>query len=587
MAADPSRDTQTPRRARVARSPARRIRFASHLRAMLAPAMLALVPLFWVIDATYRASIATLGRDQGIFQYVAWALSRGEVDYRDLRDVNGPLTHMIHWSMLVLGGADEHRFRVLDLLFTGVSFALVGACLPGLVRARGPRWVERAAWAAAAWVILSAQYAMYSHWDQAQRESFCDWFLLPAVGLLLLPPATVRAASWRISASGGLAAIACFGKPTFALFAAAMAASLLFDDTSTLTRPRRIALLSIGGAIGAALPIAFVLRYGDVGAYLQIVRHDVPAVYRFIWAKSAREIFSDEAAVAATSLAVTASACASAMIAARALPRRALIVALLPICAIAGVLAQQKGFAYHFHPMTAATWLAALVISAALWERFRHHPTAKLLALGASAAIAWQAATALRASPHLKNVWVLALGDTAETRSSQEYLDRYRSDDFDPWEMRQAARLIREATLPGDRVQSFGMDPYLLFLAQRRSATPYIYAYDLDATAALAGGFSNTPTKAQTAHIGWVRDTHERDLLGRVGKAAPAAFVFMDHAPLIAWQDAVIAFHACCAESAAFVDAHYRVVGAFGPYRVYLRSDLRALPAGPPPPPAE
>ena len=108
------------------------------VRRVLAPVLLALVPLFWVADATHRSSLTTLGRDQGIFQYIAWAVRHGDVDYRDVRDVNGPLTHLIHGVFLVLGGGDEHRFHVLELWATAVSFALVGACIPGLVTKRRP-----------------------------------------------------------------------------------------------------------------------------------------------------------------------------------------------------------------------------------------------------------------------------------------------------------------------------------------------------------------------------------------------------------------------------------------------------------------
>ena len=93
--------------------------------------MVALPALGWVLEATRHASLETLGRDQGIFQYIAWAVSHGARDYRDVHDVNGPLTHLIHMVFLALGGADEHRFRSLDLAVTGVSFAAVGACLPG------------------------------------------------------------------------------------------------------------------------------------------------------------------------------------------------------------------------------------------------------------------------------------------------------------------------------------------------------------------------------------------------------------------------------------------------------------------------
>src|SRR5437588_10173974 len=92
-----------------------------HARPLL-PALVLMVPLLpMTMDATERASLTTLGRDQGIFQYVGWALLRGEVDYRDVRDVNGPLTHLVHMVLQLLGGRDEHRLRVLDLLCTGIA----------------------------------------------------------------------------------------------------------------------------------------------------------------------------------------------------------------------------------------------------------------------------------------------------------------------------------------------------------------------------------------------------------------------------------------------------------------------------------
>ena len=110
---------------------ARGVAVARLLRTLLAPLVIALPPLFWVVSATERASRTPLGRDQGIFQYVGWALRQGQVDYRDVRDVNGPLTHLVHVVLLALGGADEHRFRVLDLVVTGASFAFAGGCLAG------------------------------------------------------------------------------------------------------------------------------------------------------------------------------------------------------------------------------------------------------------------------------------------------------------------------------------------------------------------------------------------------------------------------------------------------------------------------
>src|SRR5260370_20864288 len=111
----------------------RRLRhdFAStQLRLGLAvPLTLALPPLFLVLEATRRASFAPLGRDQGIFQYVVWALTRGAGDYRDVRDVNGPLAHFVHSVVLLLVGADVHRFPVLDLAVTHAPTSLVPRCV--------------------------------------------------------------------------------------------------------------------------------------------------------------------------------------------------------------------------------------------------------------------------------------------------------------------------------------------------------------------------------------------------------------------------------------------------------------------------
>ena len=106
--------------------------FTRLLRAIAPGLLVALPGALAVWDASVRASWATLGRDQGIFQYVAWASAQGDVLYRDVRDVNGPLVAMVHRVGLMLGGADEHRFRSLDLLVTALVAAFAGGCLASL-----------------------------------------------------------------------------------------------------------------------------------------------------------------------------------------------------------------------------------------------------------------------------------------------------------------------------------------------------------------------------------------------------------------------------------------------------------------------
>jgi hypothetical protein len=559
------------------------------VRRILAPVLLALVPLFWVADATHRSSLTTLGRDQGIFQYIAWAVRHGDVDYRDVRDVNGPLTHLIHSVFLGLGGGDEHRFHVLELWATGVSFALVGACIPGLVTKRRPVWSERAAWAAAAGVVLMGQYQLYLYWNQAQRESFCDWFLLPSLALQMARPArTARGAGWRVTAIAALSTITWFGKPSFALFTVMQIGVLLVDRDMLIGVKPKLGRFVLGALIGASIPLAYLLIYGDVMAFAKITFIDVPQIYRFIWAKSAQEIFGEEGPLMVAAAGVAASALLIGLIATRELPKRVLVIALMPLCAIVNVAIQHKGFGYHFHPLTASTHIAFLLVVAMLWERYRavprRTPLGRIAAVFVAVAYALEVTASMKGSPHIRNVWILAGGETPSLRAKEEYFNTFKSYDFFPWELRQAAAYLRERTPSDARVQMYSMDPYLLFLAERKSATPYIYAYDLNDDAALEGGWSNRPTELDILHIKTGRDAHEKDMLERLRAKPPEAFVFINHAPLVSYPDAWEDFQHTCEESAKWVAVTYRHAKAFGDVHVWLRNDLAPADAGEPTP---
>ncbi len=560
----------------VVGSPSARVDLA---RRLLAPLVLAFVPLFWVVDATHRATLTTIGRDQGIFHYIAWAVRHGAVDYRDIRDVNGPLVHLIHMVMLALGGADEHRFHVLDMLATGASFAIVGWLLPGIV-AR-PRALERLAWAFATWVVLSAQYGLYLYWNQAQRESFCDWFFLPSLALQIASfrkEHEEKDEGRRIVLVAALSTITWFGKSSFVLLTVAQLACLLLDSDLRLGRKRRLARFALGGALGAVVPLVYLFRYGDVLAFLQVTLRDVPQVYRYIWAKSAQEILGEEGPLGAATLGLAVSALVAALVVLRTLPRRMLALAVAPLAALGSALAQHKGFGYHFHPLTATSHIGLLVITILLWEKFRSgstkRPFERLAVIGAIGTYAFLLASAMKTSPHTKNVWILAGGETPEDRATQEYFDSFKTYDYFPWELRQGARYLADKLPENARVQTYGMDPYILFLAQRRSATPYIYAYDLNADAALDGGWSNRPTPPEKDAIrGW-RWRHEHDMLARLKEAPPEAFVFVDRSPLITFQEAWEDFRYCCMDTATWVAAHYHPARSFDTVHVWFRDDL-------------
>jgi len=547
---------------------------------VIAPLTVTVVPLFWVADATHRASLMGLGRDQGIFQYIAWAIQRGERDYLAIRDVNGPLIHLIHVVFLALGGGDEHRFRVLDLSVTAATFAIVGWCLPSLISTSGDMVpaTRRAAWALAATVALSAQYQLRSHWNQAQRESFCDWFLFASLALQWChPPVTGRRAFARVVAFAALSVVPWFGKPTFAPFSFMQLGVLMFDVQWPLSRRARFGAFACGGVLGAAGPLGFVIWRGDIQAFIATYFVDGPRIYRFIWAKTAREIFAQGGNLRAASAGLAAAAVVIALVSHRLLPRRALTIAFAPLCALCNILIQHKGFDYHFHPLTAANHIAFLLVLARLSHLGgdRSDVSFRRTIVAASvAAYGFELAVNLLDSPQMRDIWLLAGAETAELRQKEEYINRFRTHDFFPWELRQAATFLKQETTPSARVQTYGMDPYVLFLAERRSATPYIYAYDLNDDAACEGGWRNKPSDADLSRIHAARATHENDFLSRVSASPPEAFVFIDHSPLMTFPSAWEDFQHCCSRSSQWVEKHYRPTRSFGDVHVWLRSDL-------------
>jgi len=552
------------------------------LRAFAPGMLMALPAAFAVWSASVRASWAVLGRDQGIFQYIAWASLRGEVLYRDVRDVNGPLVALIHRVALALGGADEHRFRVLDLLVTGLAAAFAAGCLASLDERAKRGWervLRELSLGAAGWVILSAHYLAFGWWDTAQRESFFDWFVLVSVGLqitaqsLLREEATPRARRLGLgllAAAGAASAMPWFGKPTFVLFTLGQVAALAFDDLA-IGRRRRIAVASLGAGLGALVPLGFLLRCGDVRAWARITFVDVPAMYRFIWPRSALEILRMPGHTSTAALAAGSSVAVVALVLRKKMPRRALPLAVMPVAGLVSVVLQAKGFQYHFHPVVAGTSLVLVALAHQAWvlaeRRARVVPT---LLVGALAiALGMRAAVVVRsegypAPPEARDAASLA---------SEERLAPFERVDFFPKGLHDAAAHVASHTAEADRVQTYGMDPYLLFLARRRSATPYIYAYDLDADAALGGGFEDgaRPTPEQMRVITAMRDEHERDLLARLEAAPPAAFVMLDRSPLLRFEDAAQDFEEHCPTAFAWVRSRYVESASFDGIHVWLR----------------
>lgn len=542
----------------------------SRFLSLLCAACVALPALAWVIYGVRIAVRVPFGRDQGIFQYTAWAVSQGQRLYLDIHDANGPLATWIHLLFQKLGGANEQRFRTLDFAVSIAVFALFGACLPGrLTRVtRIPRLYERAVWAFASSVVLSSGYLLFDWWQSCQRDEFCMWFVIVSVALQLQGQRLThgRRRFW-LGGAGAASVIPWLGKPTFVLFTACQVTALLCES-----RSRRRSWPFAAGMAGAGLVMLGLLALtADIPAYITANRTFIPDVYRFIGANDLLSLFTFFGDYAIWGM--VGSALMVGLIATGYLPKRALAIALLPLAAIVHVAVQRKGFVYHYYPLVACARLQAL--TGACWltqlaqkQRRIHSPVAAG-ALLVSAVVGFRAASDAAASPHLKSAFLLDRRDPASKVGTQEYYSAFQHFDLPLWEQRIVAYYLADHTKPSDRIQVYGMDPWILFLARRLSASPYIYHWDLNMDVALRGGKGAYPNARQRERIAGYAAKNDAALLMDLRASRPPKIIFFDHGGFMSNWDAVEDFRSHCPLSAPWVLRHYREEWRTNMVRIY------------------
>ena len=499
--------------------------------------------------AAWKSTYAILGRDQGIYQYVAWALGQGQRDYVDIREFNGPLIRIIHLAFLHLGGADEHIFRLLDVLLSSAVFFATGVLIAGK---RRERWL----WGAATFAVLMAQYVQFGWWQTGQRESFYDLFLLLAIGLQMYSPK-----SSIVALSGLLSGLTWFGKPTSVLFTVLQAALLLRDPD----RRRLLIAFGAGCVAACAVMLGFVAATGSIGAWIRLGLLEVPAVYKWVWKTSWGDCMF---MWGNWQIVLPAIATLGAVLLLARRDPRLLPLAILPAGGLIVFFFQAKGFPYHLHPVAAGMHLAWLGI--VMWGVDRWRPRWTLVC---SAVLALGCCWEMWTAPVVEHSWYKT-GQTAEARRSEEYLAQFPWGDFFARDLRHAADFLQANTAPADRVQTYGMDPYLLFLARRVSATPFIYSFDFNVDSAIEGGSGGKPTAAQAANFQATARQHEATMLAALEKSPPAAFALIDRAPYTNPASAEADFAEHCPHASAFMRARYRKAARFGTVHVWLRNDL-------------
>ncbi len=553
------------------------------LRAALAAATPCLAPVIVALSALALlvVSLSELGshflrsplaRDPAQFQFIAWAISRGSVDYRDLRDMNAPLSHAIHWLFMHLGGLDEGRFRRLELGTLAVTMGLAGWWLPRRARSVALRLVASLGVVA----VVIAEYLRTFPWHLSQRDGMALWFVLPATALgasALDDDAPVARRRRALLAAGALIGLATTLKPFFGL----MGVPLMVGALAVLPRGQRLRgalALLLGGLAGTLPALLFTLLLGSLPDYLREAFVSGPLFYQGIYDRPLRDIFQDpmepfhwlRAGAVSTALGL-------GLLGLGALPRRDLPLLLAPSVAVAVVLIQHKGFAYHVHLVTGATLLLWVHLLLTALERTPPRVLPSLAVGLAGASLALWSASLLRSSalllPECLEYERIADGDLASLPPGPGL----RIPDYFPRELRLGASWLRAHTPPDARVYVYGHDVAVLLYARRRPAAATLGSAGIDLAGLLIPPQRERLPGRRVRGLEAMQRHNIDDDLQRLRRDGAAACVLIDRSPWMTEPTALADLQRHAPALAEWVLTRYAEAASFGPVHVWLPRD--------------
>ncbi len=535
----------------------------------IAPAIVALSSLALLIAALAQLGShflrSPLTRDPAQFQFIAWAISQGAVDYRDLNDMNAPLSHAIHWLFMHLGGLDDTRFRELELGVLVATVGLAGALLPRRLPILRP--------VAALCVVaaLVAEYLRFFPWHLSQRDGMALWFVLPAtaLGSVALDEASPTSRRRTLIVAGAFVGLATTLKPYFGMMGVPLTAGVLVVLPAG-QRFRAVLHLLVGGLIGTLPALFFTLAFGSLTSYLRQGFVDGPLVYLGIPGRDLYDILLDprdhfnwlRVGVASTMLGL-------ALVRLGALPRRDLPLLLAPAASVGVMLIQRSGFVYHVLPAVGTTLLLWAHLLLTVAERVPRRLPALAVGLVAASGAMWSA-SGLRGSA------LLSPESLEYERIADGHIEALPPGpglgipDYFPRELRLGAAWLRAHTPPDARVYVYGHDVSLLLYARRRPAVATLSNLAIDLAGLLLPPQRDRFPATRVRHLEAVQRRNVADALGRLRRDGAAACVLIDESPWMTDFYALADLQRHAPALAAWVRANYTEAARFGPVHVWL-----------------
>lgn len=412
--------------------------------------VLAFCGLVLSVTLAYR-----FGLDQGVFAYMGAELLEGRWPYVDTWDHAFPGVMFLHAAEILLLGKSIVAFRIFDLVWQLCTVFLIYR-ITGRIGGRAAGLLGAG--------IYALIYQSYGPWNTGQREGF--GLLFGLIGFWLFVTAERRKA-WVTAAGIGLGlGLAVTIKPTLLSLAALYAPLLL------RFRPTREHLVVLAAAVTGLLvpPILVALLFAGVGGLQEMI--DACINYQMVYVQRNSAAWWSRIPELGASAALIAVVYPPFLLARRQRPLR-LMLYVGYLGTVYAVLVQGTFGGYHYLPglgigailigtmfAQGVDWLAVLP---PLRDEARRGTVAAMLA-----ALALTAALPLYVRS--ERVTALTSGRFLGPPAAGEFTNETVFDFTEDWEL---AAYLRERTDPDDRIQVWGHESLVYYLAERRAASRF------------------------------------------------------------------------------------------------------------------
>ena len=402
-------------------------------------AVLATYALLAVIAFAVLTPNMPVGRvpeqDEGVFLYVAQVISSGGMPYRDVWDHKPPGIYLVNTVALALGG--QWGIWVLQLA------ALIGAAWLSY-RALVPLGRLAAAFGTFAWLMAVPDLLLLPD----LQTSFAEYYGLPIqFAALFLWTRPGEKGPWRYAAIGVLAGVAALLKPSVLGIWIAIALIVIWTAARG-GRPRELLSPLLVMAGGAAAVFAITIAWLASGRVLADAI-DTVVGYSLAYSTLSAPVPPGSGVAGGIARMMPSGLPILATVGAIAAVRgpRAVVVSVALLALPFELALASTGRGYHYHLLSSLPVLGVLAAHLIAWISTRSARIARLGAVGVSLLIILSESVVVS--------FFLTVDKPSPVPNAVEYL--------------------RAHTTADDTVFIWGTRPEVLVLAERRSATRFVY----------------------------------------------------------------------------------------------------------------